>query len=330
MNFYNQVKISVAIAILSTSLTTFASAGTEDVTLYLKWLPQYQFAGYLVAKKLGYYKKAGLDVKIIPGGPDINTVQEVADGSAQFGIQTPQPIFDAYKNGLKLKIVMVDFQHLYQEFMVKKNSDIKSIYDFKGKTIANSLGGLSEMLLPVMLKSAGLNLSDVRIVRNNISITPFLDNQFPIWNGAVGNTPYQAIERGVKVREFYLKDYAPEWYADVLFATQSFLKKHPLVASNFVKASQEGWEYSIKHPVSTVNIVHGFNKTRHLAALEYEAKESIPLMTSKSTRKHCFGWVSSSRIKSMEVSMSINDGWFKGKKLPPPMDFFTDQYLSCS
>ena len=80
----------------------------ERVSLYLKWIPQYQFAGYLVAKYNGYYKKEGLDVKIIPGGPNINTVQEVADGAAEFGIQTPDTTIPTSRNLRRRKKVLYD------------------------------------------------------------------------------------------------------------------------------------------------------------------------------------------------------------------------------
>ena len=59
-----------------------ASSGAQldKVTLQLKWVPQAQFAGYYAALKQGYYKKAGLDVTIKPGGPDIIPEQVVPAG----------------------------------------------------------------------------------------------------------------------------------------------------------------------------------------------------------------------------------------------------------
>ncbi len=52
----------------------------------LKWLNQAQFAGFYVAQEKGYYKSAGLDVSIQPGGPDFPAVQMVAGGNEQFGV----------------------------------------------------------------------------------------------------------------------------------------------------------------------------------------------------------------------------------------------------
>ena len=52
------------------------------MTLQLKWVTQAQFAGYYVAKDKGFYKEAGLDVTIKPGGPDIAPPQVIAGGGA--------------------------------------------------------------------------------------------------------------------------------------------------------------------------------------------------------------------------------------------------------
>ena len=66
-------------AILLAGMTTAAQAD-DAVTVRLKWFNQAQFAGYYVAQDKGYYKAAGLDVNIQPGGPDFPAVQMVAGG----------------------------------------------------------------------------------------------------------------------------------------------------------------------------------------------------------------------------------------------------------
>jgi NitT/TauT family transport system substrate-binding protein len=60
-----------------------AAHSADKVTLQLKWVTQAQFAGYFAAVDQGYFKAAGLDVQIIPGGPDINPMQVVAQGGAE-------------------------------------------------------------------------------------------------------------------------------------------------------------------------------------------------------------------------------------------------------
>ena len=62
------------------SLAIGAASAADKVTIQLKWVTQSQFAGYYVAQAKGYYKAAGLDVTINPGGPDIAPEQVIAGG----------------------------------------------------------------------------------------------------------------------------------------------------------------------------------------------------------------------------------------------------------
>ena len=77
-------------AALAGTLVLAASAGqaADKLTLQLKWVAQAQFAGYFVAKDKGFYKEAGLDVTIKPGGPDVAPPQVIAGGGADIGVQS--------------------------------------------------------------------------------------------------------------------------------------------------------------------------------------------------------------------------------------------------
>ena len=65
-------KFLMAAAAAGALLMSGSAAMAEAVKLQLKWVTQAQFAGYYVAAAKGFYKDAGLDVTILPGGPDIN------------------------------------------------------------------------------------------------------------------------------------------------------------------------------------------------------------------------------------------------------------------
>ena len=80
---------AAATTALGTAAATTAPATTAamvPVKLQLQWVTQAQFAGYYAALDQGYYKDAGLDVQILIGGPQVNNVQVVASGGADFGI----------------------------------------------------------------------------------------------------------------------------------------------------------------------------------------------------------------------------------------------------
>src|SRR5712691_13410581 len=78
------------------------SAKLTKVTLQLKWVTQAQFAGYYAAAAKGYYRQAGLDVKIKVGGPDITPEQVVAGGQAEFGLDWLPSLLSARDKGTKL------------------------------------------------------------------------------------------------------------------------------------------------------------------------------------------------------------------------------------
>src|SRR5262245_25917950 len=68
--------------------STTRTLETTNLSVRLLWVPQYQFAGYIVAKVKGFYDEAGLNVTLNPGGPEIATVPLVSSGRDSFGVDT--------------------------------------------------------------------------------------------------------------------------------------------------------------------------------------------------------------------------------------------------
>ena len=59
----------------------------KPVSLQLEWVEQAQFAGFYVAKDKGFCAEEGLDLTILPGGPNVRSIQQVASGAATFGLE---------------------------------------------------------------------------------------------------------------------------------------------------------------------------------------------------------------------------------------------------
>ena len=88
-------------AVLAAMLATagLAAQAADKVVVQMKWVPQAQFAGYYVAAAKGYYKDAGLDVTIKPGGPGVPSLQMVATGQADAGITGADELLLARERG---------------------------------------------------------------------------------------------------------------------------------------------------------------------------------------------------------------------------------------
>src|ERR1700677_2756948 len=124
--------------ILATALVLGMSGmarAADPLTLQLKWVAQAQFAGYYVAAAKGYYKAAGLDMTIKPGGPDINPSQVIAGGGADVVVDWMPSALAAREKGVPLVNIAQVFQRSGMELSCRKDSGIKTPADFKGKTL---------------------------------------------------------------------------------------------------------------------------------------------------------------------------------------------------
>ena len=101
----------------------------------MKWVTQAQFAGYYVAQEKGYYKAAGLDVTIKPGGPDIAPEQVIAGGGADVIVDWMPAALAIREKGNKLVNIAQVFKRSGLMLTCRKETGIKTPADFKGKTL---------------------------------------------------------------------------------------------------------------------------------------------------------------------------------------------------
>ncbi|MGB0555847.1 MAG: ABC transporter substrate-binding protein, partial [Paracoccaceae bacterium] len=112
-----------------------AAQAADDVKLQLQWVTQAQFAGYYVALDKGYYSDEGLNVTILPGGPDIAPPQVLAGGGADVMLNWMPSALAAREKGLPVVNIAQPFKSSGLMLTCWKDTGIKSPADFKGKTI---------------------------------------------------------------------------------------------------------------------------------------------------------------------------------------------------
>ena len=118
-----------------------SSQKLTKITLQLKWVTQAQFAGYYAAKAKGYYTKAGLDVTIKPGGPNIVPEQVVAGGQAQFGIDWLSSLMLSRAKGVPLVSISQVFNKSGLTLLTWKDTGINTVAKMKNKKVGNWLFG---------------------------------------------------------------------------------------------------------------------------------------------------------------------------------------------
>ena len=110
-------------------------AQAEDVTLQLKWVTQAQFAGYYVAQAKGFYEEEGLNVTILPGGPDIAPTQVIAGGGADVVVDWMPSALAAREKGLPLVNIAQPFASSGMMLTCLAETGIKTPADFADKTL---------------------------------------------------------------------------------------------------------------------------------------------------------------------------------------------------
>ncbi len=285
-----------------------SSAKLTTVTFQLKWVTQAQFAGYYAADAKGYYKKAGLDVKIKVGGPDISPEQVVAGGQADMGLDWLPSLMSARDQGLKLINIAQVFARSGMTEIAWKSSGINSIAKMRHKKVGNWLLG-NEFELFAALSRAGMDPvhnKGVTIVKQPFDMNLFLNHQIDAASAMTYNELAQVLEtKNPKTGKLYklgdlnvikMSSIGTGMLEDGVFTTEKWIKdkKNQATAKKFLVASFKGWVYCRTHLKDCVNIVLSHGPTllkghqtwqmNEINALVWPSPLGIGLMSPKDFR----------------------------------------------
>lgn len=234
---------------LFAAMATGAQAA-DDVTLQLKWVTQAQFAGYYVAAAKGFYEEEGLNVTILPGGPDVAPTQVIAGGGADVVVDWMPSALAAREKGLALVNIAQPFKSSGMMLTCLKESGVATPADFKGKTLGVWFGGNEYPFLNWMnklgLKTDG---TDVTVLKQGFNVDPLLQKQAACVSTMTYNEYWQVIDAGVKPEDLVVFKYEDEGVAtleDGLYVMEDKLTDPAFEDKmvRFVRASMKGWKYA--------------------------------------------------------------------------------------
>jgi NitT/TauT family transport system substrate-binding protein len=217
-----------------------AAAPLTPITFVTDWKAQAEHGGFYEALAMGLYKKRGLDVRILEGGPSVNVPQLLAGGAADFGIGSNCFIpLNMVKEGAAIKAVMAVFQKDPQVLITHPRGDVKSLADMKGKPIMIS-DAATVAFWPWLRAKYGY--SDTQIRRYTFNLAPFLVDPHAIQEGYLTSEPYTIEKEGkFKPQLFLLADNGYPGYANMVLVPQKWIDANPRAVQAFVDATEEGW-----------------------------------------------------------------------------------------
>jgi NitT/TauT family transport system substrate-binding protein len=297
------------------------------VSEQLGWLVNAQMAGDFVAMGKGYFKDAGIDVKIQPGGPNIDPIQIVAGGGVPFGnVSSVAVLVNARSRDLPVKAFGAVLQRHPFAFIFFTKSGIRTPKDFQGKTIG--IQATARPLLAAVLAKYDVPPDSVKVQFVGGDTRPLVTGQVDVITGWIIDAPQvEAVRQAGNYSFFKLWDLGIQLYAYTYFTTDRVLSERKDVLVRFLSASGRGWAYAAEHPDEAVDWV--LKAAPALSRpLELQTwKNEIPYMSSALTKEHGLGYM------DPKVWKAISDTYYGLKQIPrevSPSEVMTNEIVEAA
>jgi NitT/TauT family transport system substrate-binding protein len=241
---------SVAYLILSPSI----SSAQEKVTFMTSWYAQGEHGGFYQALAKGIYKKYGLDVTIKMGGPQVNNLQLMLAGQADFIMSYDLAVLSAVEKGFPATTVAASFQKDLQGMLT--HDDVKSLANMKDKTILVASSGRTTWW-PWMKAKYGYTDDQSRPYTFNLQ--PFFADPALVQQAYPSSEPFQAMKKGVKANFFLFADEGYPPYGTTIVTTQKMVAEKSDLTARFVRASMEGWKSYFAEPAAANELIRKDN-----------------------------------------------------------------------
>lgn len=232
--------LTVALFALVVNLVPAAAQTLDKVSFATNWIAEAEHGGFFQAVADGTYKNYGLDVTIVPGGPNHNNRMLLIAGKIDFFMSANSlQSFDAVTNNVPLVAVAAMFQKDPQVLVAHPEIKATKIEDLKPLTLFIGKEGVTTYFQ--WLKSE-YGFSESKIKPYTFNPQPFIVDQKSAMQGYVTSEPF-AVEKaaGFKPGVFLLADYGFNSYSTLIETRRDVIDKKPDLVQRFVDASIIGW-----------------------------------------------------------------------------------------
>jgi NitT/TauT family transport system substrate-binding protein len=218
------------------NLITGCSRKSDHITVQLDWVAEPEHGGFYQALAKGYFKAAGLDVVIVPGGPNGNVMQKIAAGQANIGQADSTNAMLAIAQGAPIINIGAVFQNDPSVLMLHAENPVTRFEELNGKTI---MARPEWAFLPYLRKKYGI---DFKIIPQNFSVANFIVDKNFIQQGYFIAEPFHIIKSGAEAPKFlFAWDAGFDAYT-VLITNKNWATAHAEQVRAFMQAYIHGWE----------------------------------------------------------------------------------------
>ena len=235
------LRIGLAGLALASATASVASAQALDkVAFGTNWVAEGEHGGFYQAVADGTYRKYGLDVAIVPGGPNVNNRILLPVGKIDFFLSANTlQAFDAVEQTVPTVEVAALFQKEPQVFIVHPDQGVEKFADLKKLTLFVSKEGIASYY---QWLKADYGFTDAQVEPYTFNPQPFLADKKSAMQGYVTSEPYAIAKAANFTPEvFLLADQGFSAYSTLIETRRDLVDKKPDVVQRFVDASIIGW-----------------------------------------------------------------------------------------
>jgi NitT/TauT family transport system substrate-binding protein len=278
-----------------------AGAQTLDkVSFGTNWVAEAEHGGFYQAAADGTYKKYGLDVTIVPGGPNVNNRILLPVGKIDFFLSANSlQSFDAVEQNIPTIAIASMFQKDPQVLIAHPDQGIEKFEDLK--TLPTLFISKEGMATYYQWLKADYGFKETQVKPYTFNAQPFLADKKSAMQGYVTSEPY-AVEKAGKFKPkiFLLADQGFNTYSTLIETRRDLVEKKPDLVQRFVDASIIGW----------MNYIYGDNKPANAMIKKQNPEMTDELLAYSVAKMKEFGIVDSGDALTLGVG-AITDARMK-------------------
>ncbi len=308
-------KIAVILLALAASLTAAQAQKLDQVRFGTNWVAEAEHGGFYQAVADGTYKKHGLDVEIVSGGPNVNNRILLPVGKLDFYMSANSlQTFDAVANNIPTIAVAASFQKDPQVLIARP--DVRKFGDLKKLTLFVSKEGVVSYF---QWLKADYGFDEEKVKPYTFNPQPFLADKNSAMQGYVTSEPF-AIEKQARFKPnvFLLADHGFNSYSTLIETRRELVEKNPGLVQRFVDASAIGWYnylYGDSGPGNALIKKSNPDMTDDLLAYSIAKMKEYGIVDSGDTIRLGIGAMTDARWKS------FHDKMVKAGVIKPGLDY---------
>jgi len=253
-----------------------------------QWVPHAQFAGYYIGLEKGIYRKYGIDLTIITGGPDSPPSDLLMDKRADFASLWLSTGIQMRARGAKILNIAQIMQRSALMLVAKKTSGIEKPVDINGKNVG-LWGPVFQIQPRAFFRKYDLA---VRVVPQSFSVNLFLKDGVDVASAMWYNEYHTILNCGIdpcELTTFFFNEHGLNFPEDGIYVLEETCEKDPALCAAFVLASIEGWLYAFNHSDEALAVTMRNLKKEHIPTTLVHQKWMLERMKDLILPEKCEG-----------------------------------------